>query len=75
MLLALTSRNEHIVLVFLCAMLVLLVVVKLLGWALARIGQPSVVGKLLGELRFARRYVGHMILAVARANDVVGWIL
>ncbi len=74
MLLALTSRNEHVVLVFLCEVHVLMVVAKFLGWALARIGQPSVVGELLGELGLVRRNVGHMILAVAkRMTSSVGF--
>ncbi len=58
MILALTSPNEHIVLVFLCEVLALLVVAKLLGWALGRIGQPSVVGELLAGVLLGPSLLG-----------------
>ena len=47
MLLAAAAPSEHVVLVFLCQLVALLVLARLLGLLMSAVGQPSVIGELL----------------------------
>ncbi len=66
--LALVAPGEHVVLVFLCQVLVLLVAAKALGWLLGLIGQPSVVGELLAGVLLGPSIFGRL------APDPSAWL-
>ncbi|MEZ5167936.1 MAG: cation:proton antiporter [Acidimicrobiales bacterium] len=60
MFLAVAPPDHHVVLVFLCEVLVLLVVARLLGWVMGRIGQPAVVGELLAGVVLGPSLLGRV---------------
>lgn len=58
--LATVAPSEHVVLVFLCQVLALLIVARLLGWLMGRFGQPSVVGELLAGVVLGPSLLGRL---------------
>ncbi len=68
MVFATAAPSEHVLLVFLCQLVALLVLARLLGRAMSTIGQPSVIGELLAGV-----VLGPSILGRA-APDISQWL-
>lgn len=66
--LAAVAPSEHIVLVFLCQLVALLVVARLFGRLMSAVGQPSVIGELIAGVALGPSLLGRS------APDVSEWL-
>lgn len=62
---ATASPSEHVVLVFLCQLVALLVLARLLGRALSAVGQPSVIGELLAGVVLGPSILGRSVPGIS----------
>ncbi len=65
---AAAAPGEHVVLVFLCQIVALLVVARLLGRAMSAVGQPRVIGELLAGVALGPSLLGRALPGVS------GWL-